>query len=198
MTPSNSINYTTNATTCYAYDASYGVLGFTFFMKSANLHNSFSIYDSSWICFASSFSSFLRRVSAVVSVCSKKKVIGIYARRVVALVKNMQLFWKMSVINYPSNSGRYFAFGFPRGKDSVSILGFESRPIPAGVCFVNESIKPFVFQCSFSIPAAPLRTIWPSARFYCAWSFVKLCFAGFADKLHNDDSSIMETSLSTP
>ena len=75
---------------------------------------------------------FSDHVQSVVGIRTKKEVIWIAARRIIALVKNMKQVWDRTIRNFPCTTIGTYGFsamvGFP-----ISVLVFASQPWPTPI-----------------------------------------------------------------
>jgi hypothetical protein len=93
-------------------------------------------------------SSFRRSINRIVSVCSQKQMLWIYARRIVALVKNKNPFGDGSEMQDPRSAVRSSLFlGFGVIRESISKSIMAASPQPARVCLIDSLPERFFSRC---------------------------------------------------
>lgn len=91
-----------------------------------------------------SLTTLLNHVGRIVFGSSKKQMIRIHARWIVAMVKNKHSFWYGASVKYPTCSmGGYLARFFARRNIAIPVPIFSASPSPAFWSFLNLAKKSF-------------------------------------------------------
>lgn len=137
MSPRFTIYDVANAGICDTKHFTDGLSGFSR-SNGANLNDlalrqfCVPVSFSNWLI--SSLLSFL--VENIVLIGANKQMLWIYARWVVASMKNMQPFWSWSVVNEPRNTMRGSRLSH-YSKTPIPLARFCSNPVPAIIRFGN-------------------------------------------------------------
>lgn len=147
--PMFGIFYSTNLGLCNAKHPSKLMLAVSNFEQFNNFSNligsKFSVFTSIFIC--NKMSLFRNAIFGVIRNSSKKKVVWIYAQRIVAFVTNKYSLWNRAILKNPRSSMRPKCFA-PASYFSVTIFGCAANPVPASIfaIFINFNPEKF-FKC---------------------------------------------------
>lgn len=150
MFPAFSSNYTVDVSVRNIEFSRYFSLIKSIFKEIPNIYNVgirkfvHSIYCS--VCMKCS--SFFNHIFVVVKSCSKKEVIWVNARRVIAFMKNAEFVWNFPIMNFPGKSVcRNGLIGIvpsaPNRKLTMTKMEFVSFPYPACIGFFDFIKKSF-------------------------------------------------------
>jgi hypothetical protein len=144
MLPTNSVDNSANAVWKNAKIFSNTLLRFPSFGPLSDFSDSCLRQESKRMFFSLIASSLLCHISHVVGMCSKKQMIGINTRRVVARMQNaLSLRKNLIVSQFPHEvMGKNNSFTVPNS--SVPSLIFASWPEPTVVC--HRNIVPYCLE----------------------------------------------------
>ena len=119
----------------------------SFFRKTLYFFNVFPRQFSIWVIFTSKFiffnmsfvSTFFNHILVIIIKRSKKKVVWIYAGRIVAFMKNAKSFWNLAIVNYPRSSmclKKFYVF-LSRRNLAITFRLFTAKPNPTSFSFFN-------------------------------------------------------------